>query len=99
MWTDIALGEPPMLIGKGTWENSNLPKSTATLVSGSADVIMIAGDIRRGYTIAQRLGTTLERVDHLMGANNRPLLQRGFVMYGRTGGAVTASNSIRLLVL
>ena len=54
--------------------------------------IVIAGDFRKGYTIADRVGLTVEIVPHLFGTNRRPTGQRGFYLYGRNSATVMRSS-------
>ncbi len=44
-----------------------------------------------------RVGTQVEFIQNLLGANRRPTGQRGLQMWARIGGDVVNSNAIRLL--
>ena len=44
---------------------SNAPAATATTSTGSE--IMIVGDFRTGYTVVDRIGMTMEIIQHLLG--------------------------------
>ena len=65
-----------------------------TTTTGSK--IMIAGDFRTGYTIADRVGMSAELIPHLFGATRLPTGQRGLYAYWRTGANVVAPNAFRV---
>lgn len=69
--------------------------STATTTTG--EKIMLAGDFFAGYTIADRIGMTVELVPHLFGANRRPTGQRGLYAFWRTGADVVNPAALRYL--
>jgi len=66
-----------------------------TLTTGSK--IMLAGDFREAYVIADRIGMSVELVPHLAGANRRPSGERGFFARWRCGAAVVNANALRYL--
>jgi HK97 family phage major capsid protein len=69
---------------------------TATTTTGTK--IMMAGDWKTGYLIADRLGMQVELVPHLFGAaNHYPTGQRGLFAIWRTGRGVVAANALRYL--
>jgi HK97 family phage major capsid protein len=93
----------PRQFGDGDRGNDFLgrPKvewSTMVSTTTTASRIMIAGDFS-GYTVVDRLGTTVELIPHLFGAaqGNLPTGQRGLYIYGRTGAGVTKPNAFRYL--
>jgi predicted phage gp36 major capsid-like protein len=47
--------------------------------------------------IADRIGTTVEFIPQLFGANRRPTGQRGVFMWFRTGSDSVADNAFRVL--
>lgn len=63
----------------------------------AANHVLAYGDFNSGMVIADRIGTTVEVVPHLMGANGRPTGQRGLWMWFRTGSQVVVPNALRLL--
>ncbi|MFV8312163.1 phage major capsid protein [Mycobacteroides chelonae] len=83
---------PPSLLARSVNELSNM---TATTTSGSK--IALYGDFRQGFVIVDRIGSTLELVPHLVGANRRPTGQRGALLWYRTGSDVVVPNAFRLL--
>jgi HK97 family phage major capsid protein len=62
----------------------------------TADYVLLYGDFSN-YVIADRVGTRLELVPHLVGTNRRPTLQRGFILWGRVGADSVNDNAFRLL--
>lgn len=93
--TTLGEGSPPDLLGWPLHENSNVDGSWN--VAASADnFAIIAGDFRQ-YLVADRVGTTIELVPHLFGANGRPTGQRGYYMHFRTGADVLIANAFRVL--
>lgn len=86
---------PPMLLGRPVHEQSNMDASwdgTAT----ADNYVLLYGDFSQ-FLIVDRIGATLERVDHLVGANRRPTGQRGALLWWRTGSDVLVPNAFRLL--
>jgi HK97 family phage major capsid protein len=49
------------------------------------------------YVIADRIGSTLELIQNVVGANLRPTATRGALLYFRTGGNVTDISAFRML--
>ncbi|MER7562321.1 phage major capsid protein [Streptomyces sp. NPDC097941] len=94
---DVSLvteGSPPTFRGWRWYEFSELDADP--LVDG-AD-FLIAGDVRAGYKIIDRIGSSIETVQHVFSSdNNRPTGQRGALLWGRVGAGVINSNALRLL--
>lgn len=87
---------PPSLLGRTMWENSNMdgsinPSATET------NYPLVYGSFGEGFVIVDRLGSTLELVPHLFGANRRPTGQRGALLWFRTGSNVVAPQAFRML--
>ena len=57
---------------------------------------LLYGDFGQ-FVIVDRLGSTLELVPHLVGANRRPTGQRGALLWFRTGSNVVVPQAFRLL--
>jgi HK97 family phage major capsid protein len=92
---DLTAGQPPTLLGKRLFENSNM--DGAWNAAATADnFVLVVGDHSQ-YIVADRIGTTIELVPHLFGANGRPTGQRGYYMYFRTGADVSTVNAFRVL--
>jgi len=83
---------PPTLLGRNALELSNMAATTTT---GSK--ALLYGDFKSGYVIVDRLGSTLELVPHLVGANRRPTGQRGALLWYRVGADVVVANAFRML--
>lgn len=82
------------VLGRPYYENSGFPDFTGT--TGAAN-IMVVGDFRN-YVIFDRIGSRVEFIPHLMGANNRPSGQRGLYFWWRVGGKTVNTNAFRLLL-
>ena len=80
------------LLGRQVAEWSALDAAVAT-----GNDIAILGDFRTGFRIVDRVGMSVEVVQHLLGANQRPTGQRGLYAYRRVGSAVVAPNALRYL--
>lgn len=70
--------------------SSGVPGTT-----GAANILCV-GDFRN-YAFAQRAGMTVENVQHLFGASQRPTGQRGLFAWARHGMDSVADNGFRLL--
>ena len=82
------------LMGRPVVTSSYCPDFTGTSASES---FLTIGDLS-GYTVAQRLGVTVEFVPQMRdSATGRPLGQRGYMAYARVGADVTVPNSQVLL--
>jgi HK97 family phage major capsid protein len=79
------------------WNEANYLASPGDTASAGNDHILAYGDFGRGYVIVDRIGTTIEVVPHLFGANRRPTGQRGAIMWFRSGADVVVDNAIRIL--
>jgi HK97 family phage major capsid protein len=58
--------------------------------------VLLYGDFQH-FVIADRIGTTVEFIPQLFGANRRPTGQRGVLMWFRTGSDSVADNAFRVL--
>lgn len=94
--------EPPLfnpdrtkLLGK-TW-NECSPMSSKTTTKEES--ILLYGDLRNAYVVADRIGLRVELVPMLMGENGRPKGERGLYCHWRVGGAPTIDNAARVLVV
>jgi predicted phage gp36 major capsid-like protein len=59
--------------------------------------MMIYGDIAKAFYIVDRVGSTLEIIPNLVGANQRPTGERGALLWFRTGSEVANIAAARLL--
>jgi HK97 family phage major capsid protein len=71
--------------------------STMANVSTAGSKLIIAGDFRAGFTIADRIGMQVELIPHLFGGSQRPTGQRGLFAYWRTGSKVVVPEALRYL--
>ncbi len=83
------------LTGKLMRESSEMD-GTITATAGN-DPVLVYGDLSRFYVVDRAGGSRLELIPHLMGANRRPTLQRGFILWGRAGSGLVDSNAVRVL--
>ena len=59
--------------------------------------VLIYGDVRAGFYIVDRIGTTFELIPNLVGANQRHTGQRGALLWFRAGSEVVIPEALRLL--
>ena len=78
------------------WPKPIYEWSTFTAGTASGTDLAVYGDFQN-YLIAERLGMTVEIVQHVLGSNRRPIGARGLYAYGRTGGSATVPNAFRWL--
>lgn len=84
-----------MLLGRTMNENSNMDGALDAGATAN-NYAMIYGDFQN-FVIVDRIGTTIELIPNLFGANNRPTGQRGMFMWFRTGSDVVVPNAFRML--
>jgi HK97 family phage major capsid protein len=92
--------EPPLLneertamLGRPYRELSAMDSAVST-----GNEILLYGDIEAGFRILDRIGLSVELVQHLFATpNNRPSGQRGLLAWWRTGSVVQVSNALRVL--
>lgn len=87
---------PPYLLGKRFYENSNMDSSINAAATAN-NYMMVYGSIRDAYIVVNRIGTRVEFIPNLLGANGRPTGQRGMLLWGRWGGEVVNIAAARLL--
>lgn len=84
LWqTGLVAGAPDTLLGRPIYSSTAMPAATAGLKS------VVFGDLS-GYTIADRTGRTIQRLNELYAVTG----QVGFRAFGRCDGKVTDSNKI-----
>jgi HK97 family phage major capsid protein len=88
--------DPPMLLGRTMWENSNMD-GTFDPAATANNYLLLYGSFAEEFIIADRIGSSLELVPHIFGANRRPTGQRGALLWFRTGSDVVNPNAFRLL--
>jgi HK97 family phage major capsid protein len=82
------------LLNKPMHELSNMD---GAIDVGAENYILLYGDFRAGFVIVDRIGTSLEFIPNLFGANGRPTGQRGAFLWFRTGSDVVVPQAFRLL--
>jgi HK97 family phage major capsid protein len=87
---------PPQLLGRTMNELSNMD-GTINSSATENNYPLLYGDFAAGMVIADRIGSTLELIPNLFGANRRPTGQRGALLWFRTGSDVVIPNAFRLL--
>jgi HK97 family phage major capsid protein len=89
--------EPAVLTEDGRWLRRPVAAwSTMATGTTSGTKIAVLGDFRE-YVIGDRLGLSVEIVQHLFGANRRPTGQRGLYAYWRNDGRVAVPHAFRYL--
>jgi HK97 family phage major capsid protein len=84
------------LLGKPWFENSNMDGAIDAAATEN-NYALLYGDVAKGFFIVDRVGSTLELIPNVMGANNRPTGQRGALLWFRTGSQVVVPQALRLL--
>lgn len=79
------------VLGYPAYESSAMD---ATLTTASEIIVM--GDFSH-FLIADRIGMSIEVIQHLVGTNHRPTGQRGLYCYWRVGSKILAANAFRTL--
>lgn len=92
-WTTIGGGQPAELLGQQTYTASSM---TGTVGNGTN--ILLIGDFAN-YYIVDRVGFSVQYVPVVIGANQRPTGQAGWMGYWRVGAEVANPNAFRLLQL
>lgn len=82
---------PPSLLGRPTHEASYMDGTI-----GAGKDLLIYGDFNN-YVVTQRVGSTVELIPHLFGANRRPTGQRGLYMWARYGADSINDSAFRML--
>jgi HK97 family phage major capsid protein len=86
---------PPSLLGRNVFENSNMDGSINPAATAN-NYVLAYGDFSE-FVIVHRIGSTLELIPNLFGANHRPTGQRGALLWFRVGSDVVVPNAFRLL--
>jgi HK97 family phage major capsid protein len=85
-------GPVPRALGWNVYENSSMD---GTLTGAAADYLVLSGDFQQ-FAIVDRVGTSIEVIQNLLGTNHRPTGQRGFLMHYRVGSDVLIQDAFRL---
>jgi HK97 family phage major capsid protein len=79
------------LLNRPIYELSNMD-STVTTSGAVSNFILLYGSFRQ-FLICDRVGSTLEFLPNLVGANQRPTGQRGAMLWFRTGSDALVFNA------
>jgi HK97 family phage major capsid protein len=94
LWQDnLRLDVPPTLLGRPAYE----AEAMASVITGSADNLLLLYAHADSFVIADRVGMTVEPIQHLFSTNHRPTGQRGFYAYARSGSNVVNVGAARIL--
>lgn len=93
LFTRLQDGMPERLLGHPRYESSAMD---GVINAAATNFILVLGDFRN-YVIADRLGTTVEFVPHLVGTNHRPTGQRGWYAWFRAGADSVNDAAFRML--
>ena len=94
-WVNLLGDRPPQLLGRTALEAEAMD-GTVTTGSTTANYVLIFGDFSN-YVITDRIGMQVEFLPHLFGANQRPIGQRGWYAYYRTGADSVNDGGFRML--
>jgi len=86
----------PSILGKPWYENSNMD-GVINAAASENNFLAIYGDIARAFFIVDRVGSTLEFIANVVGADRRPTTSRGALLWFRTGSEVVNVAAARLL--
>lgn len=93
LWTTVGNDLPDRLLGKTVLEAEDMD---GVINATQENYVSVFGDFSN-YVIADRIGTTVEFVPHLFGANRRPTNQRGWLAYVRHGADSVNDAAFRML--
>lgn len=93
LWETLGNTTPAQLLGRPAYYNEAMDSSITALAD---NLVAIFGDFDN-FVIADRLGTTIEYIPHLFGANQRPTGQRGWYAYFRVGSDSVNDAAFRVL--
>jgi HK97 family phage major capsid protein len=93
VWTPLASGGYPPLLGKPVNEASEMPAAALTANSKLA----IYGNFARGFVIVDRIGMSVELIPQIFGSNGRPTGQRGIFAYWFNGSKVVVPGAFQVL--
>jgi HK97 family phage major capsid protein len=93
LWETIGGGMPAQLLGQNAYEAEAMD---STITALAANPVLVYGDFEN-YVIADRIGTQIQYIPFLMGANRRPTGQVGWYAYARTGADSVQDGAFRML--
>jgi HK97 family phage major capsid protein len=93
LWTTLGNGLPGELLGRPAVTAEGMDSAVTAL---AANPLLVFGDFEN-YVIADRVGTTIQYIPFLMGANRRPTGQVGWYAYARVGADSVNDGAFRML--
>ena len=93
LWATIGDGTPDRLLNKLVLEAEDMD---GVVNATQENYVAVFGDFDN-YVVADRIGTTVEFIPHLFGANRRPTNQRGWLAYVRHGADSVNDAAFRML--
>jgi HK97 family phage major capsid protein len=93
LWETLGNGLPAQLLGRPAYTAESMD---STVTATAANYLMVFGDFTN-YVIVDRVGTAIEYIPHLMGANRRPTGQRGWYAHFRVGADSVNDAAFRML--
>jgi len=88
-------GSSPSLLGRAMNENSGMD-GTINVAATASNYALIYGDFSQ-FVIVDRIGSSVEFIPNMLGANRRPTGQRGALLWFRTGSDVVNVGAFRML--
>ena len=92
VYANLADGLSANLLGRATYEAEAMD---GVVNAGAENYMAVFGDFSN-YVIADRIGTVVEFIPHLFGANQRPTFQRAWAAYYRVGADVINPAGLRV---
>lgn len=93
LWTTLGNGMPQQLLGFPFYAAEAMD---AVVNAGAENYFGVLGDFSN-YVIADRVGTTIDYIPHLFGANRRPTGQSGWYAHFRVGADSVNDAAFRML--
>lgn len=91
----LTAGQPATLLGRPLVE---APYMSSAITTDAADILILA-DMNSAFYIYDRVGMSVEPVNHLFGSQGRPTGERGLWAWFRVGSDLVNSTAARLLTL
>lgn len=93
LWGQLAEGRKRELLGRPDYVAEAMD---GVINAGQENYVLAFGDFQN-YVIADRIGTTMSYIPHLMGPNGRPVGKAGWHAYIRTGADSVNDAAFRML--
>lgn len=97
LWERIGAGLPPTLLGYNAYEASAMD-GTYNAAATANNYIAVLGDFRN-YVIADRIGMSVETIQHVVDGDGKVTGQRGLLAWWRTGADSVNDAAFTLLDL